>query len=259
MLDVSAELDRQSYKPLYIQLAEIIIEYANTHHLENGEALPSENELLSHFSVSRNTIRLAVDRLVQLGVAKKVRGQGTFLIKKKRALSVQYHYAFTGSVERMGLKVTNKLIDKTIVPNRVHWLDGLGSTNWDETVWIRRTKWASEELLAVDERLLPGSVVKRYSQKEIENFTKEEHLDLFTHFISGVVNDYGNYLNKDNIDLYRDGVGYSQAILYLSDEEFLEMSTQLRDLFMKYQINEPTSERKKRKFTTIIMPDEQKE
>jgi len=169
MPDISAELDRQNYKPLYIQLSEILIDYANDHQLENGDALPSENELLSQFSVSRNTIRLAVDRLVQLGVAKKLRGQGTFFIKKKKPLSVQYHYAFNGSVERMGLKVTNKLTDKEIIPNHIRWLDGLGSTNWDETVWIRRTKWTSDELLAIDERLLPASVVKRYSQEEIEN------------------------------------------------------------------------------------------
>ena len=169
MIDVSAEIDRESYKPLYIQLAEILIDYASNHQLKNGDALPSENELLSHFEVSRNTIRQAVDRLVQLGVAKKVRGQGTFFIKKKRALSVHYHYAFNGSVERIGLKVKNKLTDITTVPNRIDWVDGLGSTNWDETVWIRRIKWASDELLAVDERLLPSSIVKRYSNKEIEN------------------------------------------------------------------------------------------
>ncbi len=169
MLDNSAELDRHSYKPLYIQLSEILIEYANSHHLENGDALPSENELISQFSVSRNTIRLAVDRLVQLGVAKKLRGQGTFFIKKKKPLSVRYHYAFNGSAERIGVKITIKITDNKIIPNRVRWLDGLGTTNWDETIWIRRTKWASDELLAVDERLLPGSVVKRYSQKEIEN------------------------------------------------------------------------------------------
>ena len=169
MLDVSAELDRESYKPLYIQLAEILIDYANNHQLKNCDALPSENELLSHFAVSRNTIRLAVDRLVQLGVANKVRGQGTFFIKKQKTLSVHYHYAFNGSVERIGLKVTNKLIDISTVPNRIRWINELGSTNWDETVWIRRIKWASGELLGVDERLLPSSVVKRYSQKEIEN------------------------------------------------------------------------------------------
>jgi len=169
MLDVSADLDRESYKPLYIQLAEILIDYASKYHLKNGDALPSENELLSHFDVSRNTVRLSVDRLVQLGVAKKVRGQGTFFIKKKKSLSVHYHYAFNGSVERIGLKVTNKLIDIKTVPNRIKWIEGLGSTNWDETVWIRRIKWASDELLAVDERLLPSAIVKRYSQKEIEN------------------------------------------------------------------------------------------
>ena len=169
MLNVSDELDRESYKPLYIQLAEILIEYASNHQLKNGDALPSENELLSHFDVSRNTIRLAVDRLVQLGVARKVRGQGTFFIKKKRALSVHYHYAFNGSVERIGLKVTNKLVDITTVSNRQKWIDGLGSTNWNETVWIRRIKWSSDELLAVDERLLPSTVVTRYSHKEIEN------------------------------------------------------------------------------------------
>jgi hypothetical protein len=43
------------------------------------------------------------------------------------------------------------------------------TTYWDETAWIRRIKWASEELLAVDERLLPGFVVNRYSPEEIEN------------------------------------------------------------------------------------------
>jgi DNA-binding GntR family transcriptional regulator len=169
MLNIFTELDRKSYKPLYVQLAESIIDYANESHLKNGDALPSENDLLSRFAVSRNTIRLAVDRLVQLGVAQKLRGQGTFFIKKKRNLSVHYHRAFEGSVERTGLKVTNKLIDKKKVSGRVRWIDELGSTHWDETVLIRRIKSAAKELLALEERLLPGFVVRRFSQEEIEN------------------------------------------------------------------------------------------
>jgi GntR family transcriptional regulator len=169
MHTISAKLDRQNYKPLYVQLSEILIDYANTHRLQNGDALPSENELLAQFSVSRNTIRLAVDRLVRLGVAKKLRGQGTFFIKKKEPLSVQYHYTFNRAAERMGLNVSNQLTDQTVIPRQIPWIDGLVATSWDETVWIRRTKWTSDELLAVDERLLPGYVVERYSQAEIEN------------------------------------------------------------------------------------------
>jgi len=164
-----SELDRNSYKPLYVQLSEILLEYANDSHLEHGDALPSENELLSRFDVSRNTIRLAVDRLVQLGVAKKIRGQGTFYVKGKRAMSVNWLHAFEDSLKRMGLKVTNKLIDKKTTSGRVGWLAGLGTTQWDETVWLRRIKLAADELIAVEERLLPGFVAKRFSQSETEN------------------------------------------------------------------------------------------
>lgn len=164
-----SKLDRNSFKPLYVQLSEIILEYASDKNLEHGDALPSENELLSEFSVSRNTVRLAVEQLVKMGVAKKTRGQGTFYIKDNHGLSVSYHHAFEGSAERIGLKVTNQLINKEIVTGRLDWIDGFGKTNWKETIWIRRIKWASKELLAVEERLLPSFVVKRYSQKEIEN------------------------------------------------------------------------------------------
>ena len=169
MLNGFSELDRNSFKPLYVQLSEIILNHATDSHLKHGDAIPSENELLSKFDVSRNTIRLAMERLVKMGVVKKIRGQGTFYIKDNRSLSVDYHHAFEGSIERSGLKVTNQLINKETVTGCIDWIDGLGKTNWDETIWIRRKKMASNELLAVEERLLPGSVVKRYSQKEIEN------------------------------------------------------------------------------------------
>jgi DNA-binding GntR family transcriptional regulator len=168
MLNGFYELDRNSFKPLYVQLSEIILNRATDSQLNHGESIPSENELLSKFDVSRNTIRLAVERLVKLGVAKKIRGKGTFYIKDNRSLSVDYHHAFEGSAERIGLKVTNQLINKETVTGCINWIDGLGKTNWGETVWIRRKKMASNEFLAVEERLLPGFVVKRYSQKEIE-------------------------------------------------------------------------------------------
>ena len=145
----------------------MLINYAADKKLNHGDALPSENELLSTFDVSRNTIRLAVDRLVKMGVAKKTRGQGTFYIKDKRALSVDYHHAFEGSAARIGLKVSNELVNKEVLTTPLGWLNGFGKTNWDETIYIRRKKMSSKELLALEERVLPGFVVKRFSEKEI--------------------------------------------------------------------------------------------
>lgn len=167
MQRISIDLDRESHKPLYIQLSEILIQYANEHHLKDGDLLPSENELLARFKVSRHTIRLAVERLVKLGTVKKVRGQGTFFISKEKKQSVSFN--FNSTLESEGITVKNEIIDLKIVNGQVNWLEGLLPTNWDETVWIRRVKSTADELLAVDERLLPGFIVNRYSREEIEN------------------------------------------------------------------------------------------
>jgi DNA-binding GntR family transcriptional regulator len=168
VLNADQKLDRNNYKPLYVQVSEIILDFVSNNHLEHGDMLPSENQLLAQFDVSRNTIRLAVDRLVKMGVAKKTRGHGTFYIKDNKSLSIEYRHAFEGSAQRVGLKVANKLINKETVSGHVKWIDGLGKTHWDETIWIRRLKMADTELLAIEERLLPGFVVKRYPKEEIE-------------------------------------------------------------------------------------------
>ena len=169
MQKIFKDIDKSSPIPLYIQLSEILTDYAKQYQLKSGDVLPSENELLSRFKVSRHTIRLAVERLVQSGTARKVRGQGTFFMEKKSVLPVYYPHAFNGSLERLGLHVSNKLIDHKVISGKIDWIEGLNSTNWEEPVWIRRLKSAQDELLAIDERILSGSVVKRYSKEEIEN------------------------------------------------------------------------------------------
>lgn len=48
-----------------------------------GKKLPSENELKSLFSVSRNTIRRAIDMLASEGLVTSVHGKGVFVIEKQ--------------------------------------------------------------------------------------------------------------------------------------------------------------------------------
>ena len=73
------DMDKKSYTPIYIQISEILIDYAQQNGLTAGDLLPSENELLAQYDVSRNTIRLAVERLVKMNFAVKKRGKGTFV------------------------------------------------------------------------------------------------------------------------------------------------------------------------------------
>lgn len=163
-------LDRSSYKPIYIQLSERIIDYARNKDLKHGDLLPSENELLAKLDVSRNTIRLAVDRLVKMGFATKVRGQGTFLKESQKSHAVLHNVSqgVEKSFKRLGIKVENKLIEKSEISVPVGWADGLASVNSEETVLIRRLKLDSGTPLALEERILPSHVARRYSEREFE-------------------------------------------------------------------------------------------
>ncbi len=163
------QIDRNSYKPLYIQLSEILINYAQNEHLKHGDLLPSENELLTKLDVSRNTIRLAVDRLVKMDFATKIKGRGTFLKeKKKHAVNLDMKQGLESSMNKLGLKIENKLLEKRALKSKTHWMDHLGTIVSDKTILIRRLKMTSKEILGLEERILPAHVLERYSQRELE-------------------------------------------------------------------------------------------
>ena len=72
-------------KPIhkYLQLKEIIKHHLYDGHYESGQKIPSENELMSRFHVSRSTVRQALAELVNEGVLYKEQGRGSFFSGKR--------------------------------------------------------------------------------------------------------------------------------------------------------------------------------
>ncbi|WP_338472401.1 helix-turn-helix domain-containing protein [Niallia sp. XMNu-256] len=118
----------------------------------------------------------------------------------------------------------------------------------------------------VQENPVRGTIEKVYalkepdvqSQKDFLKLTKEEHLELFLTFTAQLMSLYENYLNQDEFDLVKDGVSYTMANLYLSDEEFMELVQGIGMLIQSALKNEPTFERRARNIATIIIPDAKK-
>ena len=164
------QIDRNSYKPLYIQVSEMIIDYVRALGLKHDDILPSENELLSKLDVSRNTIRLAVERLVNMDFAIKIRGHGTFIKEKKEhSINLDLTQGFEGTLNKLGIEVENRLIEKRILESNVDWIEGLAAVNSEDKILIRRIKKSSGVILALEDRILPAHVVERYSKEELEN------------------------------------------------------------------------------------------
>ena len=82
-MEQSAGRLRQSTIPLYRQILEGIKQKIEAGELKTGDKLPSEQELMEHYRVSRRTVRTAVDELCSQGCRVRKQGQGTFVSRPK--------------------------------------------------------------------------------------------------------------------------------------------------------------------------------
>lgn len=72
-------LSPSSSEPLYTQIKDSILEFIEVNDLQSEVQLPSERELVELFSVSRMTVRRAVDELIRLGVVFRQPGKGLYV------------------------------------------------------------------------------------------------------------------------------------------------------------------------------------
>jgi DNA-binding GntR family transcriptional regulator len=84
----STELNRNSFVPLYYQLAEALKKMLETGAVGPGDRFPSEREIAEEFGVSRTVIRPALDLLVSDGAIVRIRGSGTFVAPPKRRVPI---------------------------------------------------------------------------------------------------------------------------------------------------------------------------
>jgi DNA-binding transcriptional ArsR family regulator len=116
-------------------------------------------------------------------------------------------------------------------------------------------------LSVVDQTPIRGTVEKTYalvennehmSLEEFRSLSKEEHMDYFLRFIAIVLGDFERYVSQEGFDFVRDGAGYRQATLFLTDEEFQEFTQKMGMIMMEAVQKEPSKERRARTLTTIM-------
>lgn len=118
---------------------------------------------------------------------------------------------------------------------------------------------AQNQVRGAIEKVYALAVGGMISPQEFAESSIEEQMGVFIQFMSGIINSFGDYLNQDDIvDFVKDGVTFRQAEVHMNDLEFQEFAHGLADVFKKVMNNEPRADRKKRKITTIIIPDAKK-
>lgn len=118
-------------------------------------------------------------------------------------------------------------------------------------------------LTVVEERPIRGTVEKFYrleaqqaalSPEDLAALSREDHQRYFTTFIASLLADFEQYLQRDEIDLIRDGVGYRQVALYLNDEELRQLTQSLNHALLPFLKKKPSKQRQRFLLSSIFMP-----
>ena len=110
------KLDLHSPVPLHAQIETYLRELVKRKEYINGEHfLPKETALSQSLGVSRNTIRQAINKLVQEGLIDRKKGVGSKVITKKISTRLDNWISFTKEMRNKGIQVVNYLVKTSLV------------------------------------------------------------------------------------------------------------------------------------------------
>ena len=110
-------LEKNSPKPLYQQLKDILVDAIDSEKWKANEKIPSENELSSIYGLSRMTVRSVLTDLVKEGLLYRVQGKGTFVAEKIVTVSPTRLKDYAGQdgireqLEKMGYEVETRIVE----------------------------------------------------------------------------------------------------------------------------------------------------
>jgi GntR family transcriptional regulator len=116
--ELAGSIDKASPVPYYFQLRQLLEQQIRSGAWSPGDQLPSEPVLSARFSLSRTTVRQALDVLEQEGLIRKEKGRGAFVARSQPGswLLGSAEGFFEDEVSRRGVKVESTVLHAAVEP-----------------------------------------------------------------------------------------------------------------------------------------------
>lgn len=151
-------MNQNKIAPLYQQVKEDIKNAIEQGKYKPKEKIPSEPELSAKYSVSRITLRRAVEELCNEGYLIKLQGQGTFVssprIHRKMAGGNRTE-SFTKTCQNYGMTAGARLLSRQIVPVRQGEQEFFGLQSDDLLIYIERVRTADGLPIFLENQFFP--------------------------------------------------------------------------------------------------------
>lgn len=156
---------RNKYYNIYLKLKADIL----NGDFKEGDLLPSENDLAALHSVSRETIRKALDYLSKDGLIQKIRGKGSMVLNQKvfnfpiSGLTSFKELAEAQSMDAKTILLTNEAIQTT-----QELLDQVKIPEWGETLVIERIRQVDGQNIILDYDYLDAELIGSIPDNRLE-------------------------------------------------------------------------------------------
>jgi GntR family transcriptional regulator len=152
---------------LYANIEETIAREIARGEYRPGDQLPTEDELLVRFQVSRITVRRAIQNLVQRGLLEIRRGHGTFVLEPRIAAELTKLTGFVEDMHAVGRTATARVLSQRIAVASARVAERLQLTKGTKVMRIERVRLADGVPISLDETYLPLYLGKQIVRNDL--------------------------------------------------------------------------------------------
>jgi GntR family transcriptional regulator len=150
--------DSADRRPLYAQVEDHLANRIADGSWPVGSRLPSEDELIERFAVSRTTIRTTVQNLARRGLVEIRRGKGTYVTETKLTQPLTELSGFVEDMQAAGRHASARVVSHEVVHASAEVAHQLALPAGTEVVRIKRVRLADGIPLSLDDTFLPRAL-----------------------------------------------------------------------------------------------------
>jgi DNA-binding GntR family transcriptional regulator len=155
-----------------------------------GDILSTEKELIEHYSVSRITIRKAVDELVKLGLVEKKQGAGSSVIGKTMTGSMSSLRSTIEYMAESGVNLEYQVAEFTLIEPDEEVAKTLNISKDEKVYFIRRFKIINGIRAIYEDSYMPAAMFPQMNIMSLQG-SKYHYLENELGFeIDGAIQDF---------------------------------------------------------------------
>ncbi|TDL91635.1 GntR family transcriptional regulator [Vibrio vulnificus] len=176
-------IDANKNVALYLQVKDVLVKRIQEKVWKANALIPTEQELMQEFDVSRTTLRQAISILVQDGLLEKKQGRGT-IVKPQPLIggSLGKLKGLAEEVTERGLTPNSKLLRANFKKNLYYETSMLQLAEGEEVYVIERIRFADEVPIAIERSCWPmhiGKIIEKHDLNSAKFYEILEENEIF--------------------------------------------------------------------------------